>query len=109
MLHNNILRSITTALLVIVIQFPSAAQLVHTFEGHEHIICTEQSKHIHQDEPDCQMCDLYTFSHPYVLTDIFTYTIQKNSKAELNLYFKSFFVTTFNSLKRLRAPPILIS
>lgn len=46
--------------------FPTAVQLAHSFEGHEHPVCTELGTHLHKAQLDCPIFDFhfsnFTFS-----------------------------------------------
>ena len=93
-------------LLFLALMLPTAIQFSHAFEGHDHIPCEDDSRHFHQDVPDCHTCDFHLTSFNY---DVAEYTdlslpkfIVKNAVNFTSLQFNSFKKTN----TQLRAPPV---
>ena len=93
-------------LLFLALMLPTAIQFSHAFEGHDHIPCEDDSRHIHQDEPDCPTCDFHLASFNYDVAEYPDLLLPKITvKTAVN-----FTSLQFNSFKKtntqLRAPPI---
>lgn len=50
---------IFAAIFSLALLFPTAVKLAHTFENHNHEICTDFSVHIHKKQLDCSICDFH--------------------------------------------------
>lgn len=101
-------QAIVSMLLLIVLMLPTAVQFSHVFEGHEHILCNKKSSHIHQDVPDCQICDFHLASFNYDVVD-YPDLLLPNIPTKVE---KSFSTLLFHSFKitntQLRAPPYFL-
>jgi hypothetical protein len=99
-------KNIAALLLFVALMLPTAIQFFHIFEGHEHIACTEVSTHIHQDVPDCHICDFHLATFNYDIAEYPNLLLPKipvKIKANFaSLQFHSFKITN----TQLRAPPI---
>ncbi|MEH6679246.1 MAG: hypothetical protein V7724_01805 [Sediminicola sp.] len=60
---------IASILLMAALMFPLAVQFSHIFEGHEHPSCNDQSVHLHQEVPDCNICHFHFASYTFNITD----------------------------------------
>ncbi len=99
-------KNIAALLLFVALMLPTAVQFVHMFEGHEHISCKDVTTHIHQDVPDCHICDFHLASFNYDIAEypnLLLANIPLKFEANLaSLRFHSFKITN----TQLRAPPI---
>lgn len=68
-LKKEILKIILAAIFSLALLFPTAVKFAHTFEDHDHEVCTDFSVHIHKKQLDCSICDFH-FS-------IFSFEVQK--------------------------------
>jgi len=68
----NIVKNFTATIFVFALLLPTAVQIAHAFESHEHKTCTELSTHIHEKQLDCSICDFH-FSN-------FNFTLHKYSE-----------------------------
>jgi len=101
----NILKIIISIALTVIILFPLVTQFFHVLEGNQHIVCTDNSTHLHKSESDCNICDFnYT---PFIyepLPELVNKTsIEFNTKIK-NSYNYLYF-SKYNLSKKLRAPP----
>jgi len=87
---------------------PSAIQLVHTFENHEHNVCTAVDvNHIHEQEIDCDLL------HRLLQTPTINFTnnyavIPQHFYAKTPLVSSQQITFTFASEKTSRGPPFFI-
>ena len=99
-------KNIVALLLFVALMLPTAIQLFHMFEGHEHITCSEKTIHIHKSIPKCEICDLHLTASNYHIAEHPNLLLPKiHVKIEANfasLQYHSFKITN----TRLRAPPI---
>lgn len=58
-LKKEILKIILAAIFSLALLFPTVVKLAHTFEGHDHEVCTDFSVHIHKKQLDCSICDFH--------------------------------------------------
>ncbi|MGB6153827.1 MAG: hypothetical protein WBG48_17725 [Pricia sp.] len=54
-----ILKATLALMLLSAFMLPVSMQFFHVFEGHQHEICTATDTHLHQDSPDCGVCDFH--------------------------------------------------
>ncbi|MFH6602466.1 hypothetical protein ACEZ3G_03185 [Maribacter algicola] len=102
---------IAALMLLAALMLPTTVQFFHIVDGesHEQVECKDQSTHIHQGVPDCQVCQFHLASFNYDLARYsdFTPTIVpsrvENQFRVLRLH--SFKVTN----TQLRAPPQFLS
>jgi len=108
----SILKSVALIGLITVLLTPSALNLVHSFEHHEHLIdCDEKDKtHLHEVEFDCSFIQLYATPHTY---DSVFYTPLKNRIKYYSLsivkYSCEYFQNKFIKNSPYRGPPVLSS
>ena len=99
-------KNIVALLLFAALMLPTAVQFFHTFEGHEHIACTETTTHIHKSITKCEICSFHLASFNYDLAkypDLLVPKIPVEIDVNLSsLQFHSFQITN----TQLRAPPI---
>ncbi|QNJ98645.1 hypothetical protein [Constantimarinum furrinae] len=95
-----------TFFLIGILLFPSAVQVIHSVEGHEHNVCSDFSTHVHENKTDCELCHFhyapfeYRFSAITEGVEIFTITA-----LDSNYQFLSGNFTAPNT--PLRGPPVL--
>lgn len=95
--------------LVFVMLLPTSVQFSHLFEHHEHEGCVEQSTHIHQDEPDCHVCDFNAQSFQYTIPTEVEFSVAI-IPGVLDLFLSKTSVTSQKlTSKQLRAPPAILS
>ena len=98
-----------SAILMTLLLVPSVIQLAHAFEDHEHIACSEKGAHLHEDTPECKICDFHLTS--------FDYQLYAANSAERVILLKEDVQILQNvvplpysfSNKQLRAPPSTLS
>lgn len=94
--------------MLLVFFLPTAIQLHHTFENHEHTVCTSKiDHHIHeQKEIDCKLCD-FTFSG-FIIPEFSN--ISDNITTSINVYPNFYhFLSDYKKLHfSLRGPPTLV-
>lgn len=99
-------KKIIALLLFIAVVLPISIQFIHLFEAHEHVVCTEQSTHIHQLDIECEICSYHLTSFDYSIAKYPDLTVLTSyAKVDVNHYslqLSSFSVTN----TQLRAPPI---
>ena len=99
-------KNITALLLFVAVMLPSAVQLIHVFDGHEHVACTEHTTHIHQTVIKCDICSFHLTSYNY---DIAQYPnlLVPEIPVKLEVNFASLKLHSFKITNtQLRAPPI---
>jgi len=87
------------------ILFPTAIQLEHVFEDHQHVVCKEVKTHLHESTPDCSLCDFHFSSFHYTAVVPIDFLVTKviyTFEPLLVSSEKSNFPTT----NHLRGPPI---
>ena len=102
------LKKYITSFFLFALLLPTAIQVAHAFEEHEHVVCISKSeKHLHELENDCGDLHLqltvfnYNFNNPNSLFNEFDYqNITINKSQQL--------ITNYSSKKSSRAPPIVI-
>jgi hypothetical protein len=95
--------------LIFVLMLPTTVQFSHLFEKHDHEICFEQNTHIHQDEPDCHVCDFYGTSIQYTLPGELSFIIAIIPAIQKAFFLGNNFSTQKLNSKQLRAPPVFLS
>ena len=87
---------------------PTAIQVAHAFEEHEHVVCISKSeKHLHELENDCGDLHLqltvfyYNFNNHESLLNEQIYTKKTIRKSQQLL-------ANYSSNKSSRAPPVVI-
>ncbi|MUH35803.1 hypothetical protein D9O36_08130 [Zobellia amurskyensis] len=102
-----IVKSITAFVLFCALLFPSAVQVFHFFEGHEHEVCNDSSEHYHEAPTDCSVyhIQLTSFSYDFsIFPDIIPFEYaQHNEQLFSSVVIDSYSKTNF----QLRAPPIV--
>ncbi|MFS4457156.1 hypothetical protein [Maribacter sp. 2304DJ31-5] len=99
-------KNIAALLLFVAIMMPTAIRFFHIFEGHEHVSCKEVSTHIHQDVPDCHICDYHMASFNYHIIE-YPNLLQPTIPVKINEDFSSLLFHSFKITNtQLRAPPI---
>lgn len=92
-----------------VLLIPTIVQLAHTFEDHEHVVCTSKyDQHFHEDDADCSELhyQLKVFSHE--ISDTYEVVSLDNFKSSFNL--QPQFIPVYHVVKTLpRAPPVFFS
>jgi hypothetical protein len=67
--RSQLIKSIVSLTLFIVLGLPSVIQFAHIFEGHDHFSSIEQSQDIHKDVAPCDICNFNTVSFDYAGLD----------------------------------------
>jgi len=100
-----ILKFFAASIFSLALLLPSAVQLLHTFEGHEHKACTEVSTHLHEKQLDCSI-DSFHFS--FFNLNLQTFAISKPSISGENKIFtyKEHSINSDKRFVKLRGPPI---
>ena len=102
------LKRYITSFFLFALLLPTAIQVAHAFEEHEHVVCISNTdKHLHELENDCGDLHLqltvfyYDFSNPNSLFNEVVYaknSIRKSQQLNAN----------YSSNKSPRGPPIVI-
>ena len=103
-LHKHIVSLISVVLLTTTLLMPSAVQLAHAFEDHEHPVCEIQVQHLHEETPDCSLCDFQISVFHFDLPTEVHFTVYFNYK-EQNSVLNSSFNNPSNRHYFLRGPP----
>ncbi len=92
-------------LLNAIILFPISIQLLHALEDHEHLICFDNSAHLHETKSNCDVCDFNFTPYSYELfNDTFSKSVDYQNNEVNNTYF--FLYSSYvNTTKKLRGPP----
>ncbi len=99
-------KTIAALLLFIVIMMPTCVHFFHIFEGHDHVVCTEQATHIHESNVECEICSFHFTSINY---DIAKYPDLELPEITVRITanFESLHLLSLKTTNtRLRAPPI---
>ena len=107
MFEQNIFVKFFSLMLVVILLFPSAIQLAHTEDSHDHPVCTDFSTHMHETELDCSLCDFQV--------SIFAFDTEKPGQDLLNSQNfrqihsapKSLYLISSETTS-LRGPPLLV-
>jgi hypothetical protein len=90
---------------IVAFMLPTAFQLYHHFDDHGHVVCNDQSTHLHKTTDKCKVCDFhftpfnFEVIHYPELSEVSIST--KVEKQSSSLLLHSFTITN----KQLRAPP----
>lgn len=98
-----------STILIALLLAPSVIQLAHAFEDHEHIACSEKGVHLHEDTPECKICDFHLTSFDYQL---YTANCAENvilPKEDVQILQNAVPLSYSFSNKQLRAPPSTLS
>jgi hypothetical protein len=99
-------KNLLASLFVAFLMLPTAIQLFHISEGHQHITCTKKAIHVHKSISECDLCDFHMSPLTYEI-DSFSDLIQIEISVKLNIDFPNLHLPPFNVTNtRLRAPPI---
>ncbi len=100
-------RSLASLLMVFALLWPSAIQLAHTLEGHDHPTCNEFKTHIHDEQLECSLCDFQVsvFDFSPESTRYLDPSIENYKSDFRNTEICYLFFSGFNSL---RGPPYLV-
>jgi len=102
---NSISKITASIALTVIILFPLVTQFFHALEDHQHIICTDNSTHLHKSKTDCNICDFNYIPFIYKpLPAIANKTLIEFKVKNTNPYSYLYF-SNFNLLKTLRGPP----
>lgn len=100
---------IAACLLTLTLMLPTAIQVFHASEVHEHITCTKKYSHIHTAFVECDLCDFNLTSLSYDFKKYPDIAVP-NIFWELN---STFTTSQFHSFKitstQLRGPPFFLS
>ncbi|EDP96031.1 hypothetical protein U8527_14070 [Kordia algicida OT-1] len=103
----NIKEIIITSVLFITLILPSCIQFSHQLlEEHEHVVCNEQSEHVHEAIVHCDLCDFNYSNFLFVFTSYpelqVSPIISKTTLGSTTPLCYSLPLTN----KQLRAPPV---
>ena len=108
-LNSYISKYVGAIALVFVLMLPSSVHFFHLFDTHEHEVCQEQTTHLHEDAPECHICDFYSTSFQYNLPENYVTTFVLTSQnIKATIVVASLFSKKLTS-KQLRAPPTIFS
>jgi hypothetical protein len=94
--------------LVFVLMIPTSVLFAHLFENHEHEVCFEKTTHLHEDIPECHICDFYSTSFQYTIpAELIASVIVIPNSQKTTSAVVSFFSDKLTS-KQLRAPPTIL-
>lgn len=105
-LTKEILNTFLAAIFSLALLFPTAVKFAHTFENHEHEVCTDFSVHIHKKELDCSICDFHFSIFSFEANNPLEFTVINSFRTSETLYLIPEF-TIKNSHYFLRGPPLL--
>lgn len=102
------LKKYITSFFLFALLLPTAIQVTHAFEEHEHVVCISKTeKHLHELDNDCGDLHLqltvfyYAFNSPDSFLDDTIFVKKTVSKSQQ-------LITNYSSKKSSRAPPIVI-
>ena len=108
----NILKNISKIIVILglasLVLMPSAIELVHLLEphDHEHVACSEVPTHLHEKELDCSLCDYKLAVYHFEPLPSFTFHVHSPSYD-----LPTSLTSSFNNLAHfsylLRGPPAL--
>lgn len=100
-----ILKFIAAAIFSLALLFPTAIKFAHTFENHDHEVCTDFSVHIHKKQLDCSICDFHFSIFSFEAQNPFEFAVINSFHAMKTIYLLPEF--TINDLHYfLRGPPL---
>jgi hypothetical protein len=93
-------------LLIGTLLFPSAVQVVHDLEGHEHTVCSDFSTHVHENKTDCDLCHFHSSPFEYQF-DTSSGVIKISTERQIECFY-TFISSKYSSPNNpLRGPPVL--
>jgi hypothetical protein len=103
---SGIIRKVYSLLLTALFLLPSSIQLTHIADNHEHVVCFDNSEHVHSIMYDCSIQDfqITPFDFDPLSDSNNGFRISMNSKE--SHYYYQLDKTTNNTSKSLRAPPL---
>lgn len=101
-------KSIMAILLAIALLLPAAVQLVHSFEGHKHLACTEQASHLHKAEVKCPICHFHIASFDYKIPEDLTFALIHIPSEVTEDMPSQLLSSNSKNNKQLRAPPYFL-
>jgi len=107
MIKNNNIATISLSILLnVVILFPLSIQFFHVLDDHKHIVCTDNSTHLHKSKMDCNICD-FTYT-PFIYEPLpkVDYKNYIKYKTSINTSYNYLYSYNFNPSKTLRGPPV---
>lgn len=105
-LKKEILKVILAAIFSLALLFPTAIKFAHTFEGHDHEVCTDFSVHIHKKQLDCSICDFHFSIFSFKAHNLSEYAIVNSFYETKTIYLLPEF-TVNEAHYFLRGPPLL--
>jgi hypothetical protein len=101
--------SFSALLLIVALMLPAAVQFAHTFEGHNHVACNDQTTHFHETVTKCGICDFHLASFNYKIAEYPEFVVVVIPSEVINelssVRFHSFKITN----TQLRGPPYIFS
>lgn len=97
---------IISFLLFAAFAFPSAVQFSHALEGHEHTPCTEVTTHMHEDLPECQVCDFHLATFNYEILEYPDFIVYKVPSKRVKTISSGLSNKFYFTNTQLRAPPV---
>ena len=94
-------------LLFIAMMLPAAIQFSHAFECHGHTPCKNESRNIHQEEPDCPTCDFHLASFNRDKVEYPDLSLPKTTAKRAVTYTSLQFNSCKKTNTQLRAPPVI--
>ncbi len=105
-LKKEIFRIILAAIFSLALLFPTAVKLAHTFENHDHEVCTDFTVHIHKKQLDCSICDFHFSIFSFETQTLPEFAILNSFHKTETIYLLPEF--SLNEIHYfLRGPPIL--
>lgn len=107
--EKHFLNAIGALLLISALTLPNVVQLSHIFQEHEHVVCHEQTTHVHAEVTDCQLCHFHLASFNYEVANYVEFLpLPIPEKGEVS--YTSLLNHSFkNTNTQLRAPPYFLS
>ncbi|GAB1308686.1 hypothetical protein KH5_13690 [Urechidicola sp. KH5] len=99
-------KNMLSLVLFIALMTPSAVQLLHVFEGHEHMTCNETETHFCKTDLDCSICSFEAFSYNNAVAFTNDYSLNLPILSKIDSYTTVAISSYHHSNKQLRAPPI---
>lgn len=105
-LKKEIFKIVSAAIFSLVLLFPTAVKVAHTFENHEHEVCIDYSVHIHQKRLDCSVCDFHFSIFNFTPQQLPELTVLQGFKKTETVYLLPEFSVS-STFYFLRGPPLL--